>query len=59
MNIKMGFKRLYIVLAVIWALFFTFIGIADQEFVFTFVFGFILPVIVYYIVLWIIKGFES
>lgn len=58
MNIKEGIKRIYIVLSVIWFLFWTLIAITDKS-LFSFFIGLLLPLILYFILKWIIQGFEN
>lgn len=59
MNIKEGFKRIYIVLSVIWATFFIFIGFVDNEMFFSLIIGVLIPIVIYFVVKWILKGFEN
>ena len=59
MNIKEGFKRIYIILSLLWFLFFAFIGFTDNDLILGLCFGIIPPVIVYCLIVWIVKGFEN
>lgn len=56
MNIKEGIKRIYIVAAVLWAFWFCFLGIADKD-ILGIMFGILPPVLIYFVALWIYKGF--
>lgn len=58
MNIKGGLKRVYIILASLWFLFFAFIGITDKDLLCLCI-GAIPPIIVYCLIVWVVKGFKS
>ena len=58
MNIKEGCKRIYILISFIWICFFSLLGILDKD-IELFIFAIIPPILLYFIALWIIKGFEK
>ena len=58
MNIKEGIKRIYIVAAVLWAiLLFCASDKSIESILFCILVGIILPVVIYYIAVWIYNGF--
>lgn len=59
MNIKRGITRIYIVLSIVWAIFWLFIGIADNQIIPSIIGGVVTPIIIYFVALWIIKGFKE
>lgn len=59
MNIAEGLKRIYIVLSCFWAAFFLFIGITDKEILASLIIGVLIPILLYFIICWIIKGFKN
>ena len=58
MNIKEGCKRIYIVISSIWICFFILLGILYKD-IEIFLFAIIPPILIYFVALWIIKGFEK
>ena len=56
MNIKEGLKRIYIVISVFWFLFCLFVGMADKH-IGTILAGIFLPIIIYFILVYIVQGF--
>lgn len=57
-NFEKGLKRIYIVLSVLWAIFWVFVAITDKSFIPALI-GVVLPIFVYFILDWIIKGFKE
>lgn len=57
-NLEKGLKRIYIVLSVLWAVFWVFIAITDKS-IESAIIGIILPIIVYFVFDWIVKGFKE
>lgn len=58
MNIKEGLKRIYILVSVFWAFLWFSIGVSERD-ITAFFAGIFIPIIVYYIILWIVKGFKK
>ena len=57
-NFEKGLKRIYIVLSALWAVFWVFIAITDKS-IESAIIGIILPIIVYFVIDWIVKGFKE
>ena len=55
-NFKEGLTRIYILFSILWSIFWLIVAISDKDLLSLFV-GLILPVIVYFTIVWIVKGF--
>lgn len=55
-NFKKGLTRIYILFSILWGIFWLIVAISDKDLLSLFV-GLILPVIVYFTIVWIVKGF--
>ena len=55
-NFKEGLTRIYILFSILWGIFWLIVAISDKDLLSLFV-GLILPVIVYFTIVWIVKGF--
>ena len=59
MNIGEGLKRIYIILSSLWFIFFAYIGFTDNEILLGLCFSILPPIIVYYLIIWVVKGFKG
>ena len=62
MNLKKGFLRIYLVLAFLWSLFYSYIAYDSETFPLyplNVIIVIFLPIPVYYVLRWIINGFDK